>query len=246
MHRDVKNQVAEEVPQKKQQGRHRNLESKLNDHLPEEGLKPSKKRPVWDLEDDDEWRDNEERPAKRERQEPAVVGPKSARTYQAKRYGRKGRNSSPALSVAHTVDFDEVPGPKQEVTLPPPPKPRASVMKPKAGKSAPTPKPAPVKKADEKKRENHPRMAKEMASRKIHGDPDITLVNPGDVVLDSVCFPCHVLRKVRPFMLDSRTSSSKELIQRRLAEQRGLLQSKLAIKSSQSLDVPQNNNLRSL
>jgi hypothetical protein len=218
LHRDVKNQVAEEVPQKKQQGRHRNLENKLDNPPPNEELKPSRKRPVWDLEDDDEWRDDEERPAKRERQEPAGVGPKNARTYQPKRYDRKGRNSSPALSVAHTVDFDEVPGPKQEVTLLPRPKPRASAMKPKAGKSAPTPKPAPTKKADEKKRENPPRIAKEMASRKIHGDPDITLVNPNDVALDSVCFPCHVLRKVQPLILDSRTSSSKKLIQRILAE----------------------------
>jgi len=195
LHRDVKNRVAEEAPQKERQGRH-TLESKLNKPPPNEGLKPSKKRPVWDLEDDDESLDNDERPAKRERQEPAGVGPKSTRTYQPKRYGRKGRNFSPALSVAHTVDFDEVPGPKQEVTLLPRPKPRASAMKPKAGKSAPTPKPAPAKKADEKKRENPPRIAKEMASRKIHGDPDITLVDPNDVALDSVRFPCHVLRKV--------------------------------------------------
>lgn len=146
-------------------------------------------------EDDDEWRDNEERPAKRGRQELTVMGPKSARTYQAKKYGRKGRNTSPTLSIAHTVDFDEVPGPKQEVTLPPRPKPRASGMKPKAGKSAPTPKPAPAKKANEKKREKHPRVAKEAASRQVQGDPDITLVNTNDAVLDSVCFPRHILRK---------------------------------------------------
>jgi hypothetical protein len=244
--RDVKNQITEEVPQKKQQGRRRNLENKPNTPPANEGLKPSKKRTVWDVEDDDEWRDNEERPVKRGRQEPAVVGPKNARTYQAKKYGRKGRNSSPAHSVAHTVDFDEVPGPKQEVALPPRPKPRASAMKPKTGKSAPTAKPAPAKRADEKTREKHPRVAKETASRKVQGDPDITLVNPNDVALDSVCFPCHILRKVRPPMLDSRSSSSKKLIQRILAEQRGLLPTKLAIKLSQSLDVLQNNNLGNL
>ncbi|KIM48842.1 hypothetical protein M413DRAFT_21153 [Hebeloma cylindrosporum] len=181
---DVESQVIEEVSQKKQ-GRHTKLDNKPNTSPPNEGLAASNKRPVWDIEDDDETRDDEERPAKRKRQEPAVVGPNIARTYQAKKYGRKGWNSSPLLSIAHTVDFDEVPGPKQEVTLPPRPKPRASAMKSKTGKPGSTAKPAPVKKADAKKRENHPRVAKEMASRKLRDDPDITLVNPKDVALDS-------------------------------------------------------------
>jgi len=177
------------------------LENKPNVPPPSEELRPSKKRPVWDIEDDGEWCDNEERPAKRERQEPTAVGPKSARTYQAKKYKRKGRTASPALSIAPTVDFDEVPGPKQEVTLQPRPKARASAMKSKTAKPTPTPKPDPAKKVDEKKRENHPRVAKETASRKVQGDPDITLVNPSDVILHSVSLSCYILRKARPFIL---------------------------------------------
>ncbi|RDB24120.1 hypothetical protein Hypma_008784 [Hypsizygus marmoreus] len=71
-----------------------------------------------------------------------------ARRPAPKRYGRKGRTSSPAPSVIHDVDFDELPAPSTDHPIESKPdgkrKGRAAAMKGKDGKAAPKAKRVPV------------------------------------------------------------------------------------------------------
>ncbi|KAF8969811.1 hypothetical protein BDZ97DRAFT_161169 [Flammula alnicola] len=133
-----------EVKPKPKQGiDHNRLEKPIPDL---DGPQQMKKRPVQEIEaKDTELYTDEGRPAKRIRSEApshSPVPPVPMRSYQRKKYGRKGLQSSPVALVSPSIYFDEVPKPKPQNKLETKvpnvsTKPRASAMKGKNGNSVP-------------------------------------------------------------------------------------------------------------